>query len=66
VPRGHCPPAASADRMLFPLCGAIKQQASKRIPSRSVIFKIHSLLLSPAWIFRIALDTCPKSSDLLA
>ena len=29
VPRGHCPPAASADRVLFPLCGAIKQQASK-------------------------------------
>jgi hypothetical protein len=25
------PPAASADRMLFPLCGAIKQQASNRI-----------------------------------
>jgi hypothetical protein len=25
----HCAPAASADRVLFPLCGAIKQQASK-------------------------------------
>jgi hypothetical protein len=29
VPRGPCPPAASADRVLLPLCGAIKQQASK-------------------------------------
>jgi hypothetical protein len=31
VPRGHCPPAASADRMLFPLCGAIKQQAQAEL-----------------------------------
>jgi hypothetical protein len=31
VPRGHCPPAASAGRVLFPLCGAIKEQASYRL-----------------------------------
>jgi hypothetical protein len=29
--RGHCPPAASADRMLFPMSRANKQQASKRL-----------------------------------
>jgi hypothetical protein len=43
VPRGHCPPpAASADRMLFPLCGAIKQQASKQelVRRASLMFEV--------------------------
>jgi hypothetical protein len=26
VPRGHCPPTASADRVLSPLCGELNKQ----------------------------------------
>jgi hypothetical protein len=43
VPRGPCPPAASADRVLFPLYGAIKQQAS---PSREGT-KVEKKLIRP-------------------
>jgi hypothetical protein len=46
----HCPPAASADRMLFPLCGAIKQQASKQ--DKVSIFRLKALVQVRALFIR--------------